>query len=88
MTTQRFPAQSAQPAAQDNGQPQRAALPTMFDLPSELPGESGLPDDCHRLQAELLSGTFVPPGYSQDSFHPRLKTGVAACPVVVLCAVC
>jgi Uma2 family endonuclease len=32
-------------------------MPTMYDLPSELVGESGLPDEFHRIQAELLSET-------------------------------
>ncbi len=42
------------------------ALPTMYDLPSELPGEPGLPDEFHRLQADLLSQTCQPPGQPLD----------------------
>lgn len=30
-------------------------MPTMYDLPSELVGESGLPDEFHCIQADLLS---------------------------------
>lgn len=32
-------------------------MPTMYDLPSELVGESGLPDEFHGIQADLLSET-------------------------------
>ena len=32
-------------------------MPTMYDLPSELIGESGLPDEFHCIQADLLSET-------------------------------
>jgi hypothetical protein len=35
-------------------------MPTMYDLPSELVGESGLPDEFHCLQATLLSETCQP----------------------------
>jgi Uma2 family endonuclease len=35
-----------------------AALPTMYDLPSEDPEDSGLPDEFHDLQPELLSATL------------------------------
>ena len=38
-------------------------LPTMYDLPSEEIGDSGLPDQYHFWQGELLSETFVPPNY-------------------------
>lgn len=30
-------------------------LPTMYDLPSEDPEESGLPDEFHDIQPQLLS---------------------------------
>jgi Uma2 family endonuclease len=56
----------------------------MYDLPSEEVGDSGLPDQFHFLQAELLSETCRPPTYPQeriltaidlnlyyDSRHPR-----------------
>ncbi len=33
-------------------------LPTMYDLPSELPGEEGLPDELHFHQPRLLLETF------------------------------
>jgi Uma2 family endonuclease len=42
-------------------------LPTMYDLPSELVGESGLPDEFHRIQANLLSETCQPSGLSVDN---------------------
>jgi Uma2 family endonuclease len=42
-------------------------LPTMYDLPSEVVGESGLPDLFHIWQAELCSATFCPPTYDSDS---------------------
>jgi Uma2 family endonuclease len=35
-----------------------ANLPTMYDLPSEDPEESGLPDEFHDLQPQLLSATL------------------------------
>ena len=38
-------------------------LLTMYDLPSEEIGDSGLPDQYHFWQGELLSETFVPPNY-------------------------
>jgi len=41
-------------------------MPTMYDLPSELVGESGLPDEFHRIQAHLLSETCKPVGYSPE----------------------
>jgi Uma2 family endonuclease len=33
-------------------------LPTMYDLPSEEVGEPGLPDEFHRIQADLMEKTF------------------------------
>jgi len=38
-------------------------MPTMYDLPSELVGESGLPDEFHCIQADFLSETCQPAGY-------------------------
>lgn len=43
----------------------RETLPTMYDLPSEDLEESGLPDEFHLWQSELLSLTFCPPNYTQ-----------------------
>ncbi|MGB5970136.1 MAG: Uma2 family endonuclease [Spirulinaceae cyanobacterium] len=40
--------------------PPQEVLPTMYDLPSEEIGESGLPDEFHRLQGDLLSQTCFP----------------------------
>ena len=44
----------------------RETLPTMSDLPSEDQQESGLPDEFHDLQPQLLSATFRPRDYSPD----------------------
>lgn len=41
--------------------PARDVLPTMYDLPSELIGDTGMPDEYHLLQATLLNETFRPP---------------------------
>ena len=46
----------------------RTILPTMYDLPSEDPEESGLPDEFHLLQPELLRQTFQPPTYEAEDF--------------------
>jgi Uma2 family endonuclease len=42
-------------------------LPTMYDLPSEDPEESGLPDEFHDLQPQLLSRTLSLTGYSREN---------------------
>lgn len=41
--------------------PLQERLPTMYDLPSEDAEESGLPDEFHPTQAQLLSETFFSP---------------------------
>jgi Uma2 family endonuclease len=41
-------------------------LPTMYDLPSEHPGESGVPDEFHIFQSQLLRETFEAENYSTD----------------------
>jgi Uma2 family endonuclease len=38
--------------------PARETLPTMYDLPSESPEESGLPDEFHEFQPQFLRETF------------------------------
>lgn len=38
--------------------PAKETLPTMYDLPSEDPEESGLPDEFHILQPQLLTRTL------------------------------
>jgi Uma2 family endonuclease len=43
-----------------------AQLPTMYDLPSEDPEESGLPDEFHDLQPQLLSATLRLTDVSKD----------------------
>ncbi|MEO1148698.1 MAG: Uma2 family endonuclease [Cyanobacteria bacterium J06638_22] len=45
----------------------RETLPTMYDLPSEDPQESGLPDEFHDLQPRLLSSTLRLPTYASDN---------------------
>jgi Uma2 family endonuclease len=46
----------------------RQALPTMYDLPSESAEESGLPDEFHDLQPQLLSATFRPLDYVRGNY--------------------
>jgi Uma2 family endonuclease len=41
-------------------------MPTMYDLPSELIGDSGLPDEFHLIQAALLTETCQPIDYSPE----------------------
>lgn len=45
----------------------RLTLPTMSDLPSEAIGETGVPDEFHTLQAELLRVTFKPTSWHPDN---------------------
>ncbi len=44
----------------------KETLPTMCDLPSEDPEESGLPDQFHDFQPQLLRETFAPERYRPD----------------------
>jgi Uma2 family endonuclease len=46
--------------------PPQETMPTMYDLPSELIGESGLPDEFHRIQADLLTQTCRPANYLSE----------------------
>lgn len=46
--------------------PKREDLPTMYDLPSEEVGESGLPDQYHPIQSQLLEQTFQPATYNPE----------------------
>ncbi len=46
--------------------PPKHTLPTMYDLPSEEIGDSGLPDEYHAIQAQILDRTFQPANYSSD----------------------
>lgn len=48
--------------------PPRETLPTMYDLPSETPEDSGLPDEFHDLQPQLLSATLRLRHYSKSQF--------------------
>jgi len=47
--------------------PPKETLPTMYDLPSEEVGDSGVPDEFHLLQPELLRLTFRPPNYEEEN---------------------
>lgn len=54
-------------AYKHDSQPSQAkVLPTMYDLPSEDPEEPGLPDEYHRLQAQVLCDSCIPPNYPAD----------------------
>lgn len=44
----------------------KEVLPTMYDLPSEYPEDSGLPDEFHLFQPQLLRETFCPPNYPTE----------------------
>lgn len=46
--------------------PAKETLPTMYDLPSEYVGESGLPDEFHIFQPQLLRETFQPTNYPKE----------------------
>lgn len=50
----------------DPPRPAQEILPTMYDLKSEDPEESGLPDEFHDFQPQLLRETFTPPDYPKD----------------------
>ena len=52
----------------DEGQPRspKETLPTMYDLPDEEVGQSGMPDIFHVWQARLLDETFRPPNYELE----------------------
>lgn len=52
------------------------SLPTMYDLPSEVVGEPGLPDEFHRMQAELLRETCRSPRYSDGASFLDESSGV------------
>ncbi|NMF57348.1 Uma2 family endonuclease [Pseudanabaena yagii] len=57
----KYPAEQSDPPLSP-----RETLPTMYDLPSEDPEESGLPDQFHDFQPELLGLTFRPANYPED----------------------
>lgn len=50
----------------DPPRPPKEILPTMYDLPSEEKEDSGLPDQYHIWQADLLEKTFFPPNYPRN----------------------
>ena len=54
------------PPQEDPPRSPRETLPTMYDLPSEEIGESGLPDEFHVFQSQLLRETFQTQEYSID----------------------
>jgi len=51
---------------QNPPRPVQETLPTMYDLPSEDPEESGLPDEFHDIQPQLLKETFRSPAYPPE----------------------
>ncbi|MBG1261962.1 Uma2 family endonuclease [Nostoc commune] len=50
----------------DPPRPPKEVLPTMYDLASEYPEDSGLPDEFHLFQPQLLRETFCPPNYPAE----------------------
>ena len=46
--------------------PPKELLPTMYDLPEEEIGQSGMPDIFHEWQGRLLDETFRPPNYALE----------------------
>lgn len=46
--------------------PPEKTLPTTYELPSEDPEESGLPDEFHEFQPQLLRETFDSPNYPPE----------------------
>ena len=46
--------------------PPKEMLPTMYDLPDEEVGQSGMPDIFHIWQPRLLDETFRPPNYTPE----------------------
>ncbi|NEP14606.1 MAG: Uma2 family endonuclease [Symploca sp. SIO2C1] len=52
--------------SQPSPAPYQSVLPTMYDVPSEEVGDPGLPDEFHRVQAELLSETCRSPLYPAE----------------------
>ncbi|MCC5608279.1 Uma2 family endonuclease [Nostoc sp. CHAB 5834] len=50
----------------DPPRPPKETLPTMYNLPSEYPEDSGLPDEFHLFQPQLLRETFCPPNYPAE----------------------
>ncbi len=57
-------------------QKQQTTLPTMYDLPSEEVGESGLPDLFHPLQSELLRLTFQPFTYPSEQVFSAMDLNI------------
>lgn len=48
----------------------------MYDLPSEEVGESGLPDQYHPIQAQLLEQTFQPRTYPSDRVFSAMDLNI------------
>jgi Uma2 family endonuclease len=61
MTSFKYPHQQTDPPCSS-----KKTWLTMYDLPSEDPEESGLPDEFHDLQPQLLSATLRLQDYSSD----------------------
>ncbi|MFM7449641.1 MAG: Uma2 family endonuclease [Leptolyngbyaceae cyanobacterium] len=58
--------QVSQTSQPDVVQVYQKTWPTMYDLPSQNPGEPGLPDEFHDLQPQLLSRTLRLADYASD----------------------
>ena len=56
---------SSRPLATDPPLPPKETLPTMYDLPDEEVGQSGMPDEFHLWQPRLLEETFRPANFSE-----------------------
>lgn len=50
----------------------KESLPTMYDLPSEEIGDSGMPDEFHFVQCQLLKQTFQPANYPKEEIYSAI----------------
>ena len=50
----------------------KESLPTMYDLPSEEIGDSGMPDEFHFVQSQLLKQTFQPANYPKEEIYSAI----------------
>jgi Uma2 family endonuclease len=56
--------------------PPKELLPTMYDLPDEEIGQSGMPDIFHVWQGRLLDETFRPPNYAPEEVFTAVDLNV------------
>lgn len=57
---------------QDNFLPRQVPLPTMYDLPSDNPEDSGVPDEFHIAQPRLIDDTCQPPQLAPSQFFTAI----------------